>query len=245
MTHAEGHREDWQKLPWKPYQRDVFRLQRRLYQAVRQGDYKRTRSLQRLLLHSWSARYLAVRQVSQANRGKRTPGVDGMASLTPKQRMAYARRLRSLSHKTDPARRVYISKPNNPKERRPLGIPTMFRRALDALVKRALEPEWEAKFEPNSYGFRPGRSPQDAIEAIYNFIRLKPKFVLDTDIEKCFDKINQEALLQKLVAIQPITKLVRGWLKAGIVDDGKMIFPEAGTPQGGVITPPTMLQKKC
>jgi RNA-directed DNA polymerase len=237
MAHAEGHREDWKKLPWKKYQRNVFRLQKRIYQAVRQGDYKRARSLQRLLLHSWSARCLAVRQVSQDNRGKRTPGVDGVASLTQRQRIAYARRLRNLSHKADPVRRVYISKPNNPKERRPLGIPTMFQRALQALVKLALEPEWEALFEPNSYGFRPGRSPHDAIQAIFNFIRLKPKFVLDTDIEKCFDKINHEALLRKLVAIQPISKLVEGWLKAGIVDEGKMIFPKTGTPQGGVISP--------
>jgi len=245
MAHAHQRSEDWKKLPWKKFQRNVFRLQKRIYQAVRRGDFKRARSLQRLLLHSWSARCLAVRQVSQDNRGKRTPGVDGIASLTPKQRLAYARRLHSLSYKADPVRRVYILKPNNPKERRPLGIPTMFQRALQALVKLVLEPEWEAKFEPNSYGFRPGRSPHDAIGAIFNFIRLKPKYVLDTDIEKCFDKINHEALLRKLSAIQPITRLVQGWLKAGIVDDGNMIFPETGTPQGGVSTPPTMLQKEC
>ena len=118
----------------------------------------------------------------------------------------------------------------------------MFQRALQALVKLALEPAWEAKFEPNSYGFRPGRSPHDAIQAIFNFTRLKPKFVLDTDIEKCFDRIEHSALVEKLSAIQPITQLVQGWLKAGIVDAGKMLFPQAGTPQGGVITPPTMLQ---
>ena len=237
MAHAYWRSEDWKKLPWKKFQRNVFRLQKRIYQAVRRGDFKRARSLQRLLLHSWSARCLAVRQVSQDNRGKRTPGVDGVASLTPKQRLSYARRLHNLSHKADPVRRVYISKPNNPKERRPLGIPTMFQRALQALVKLVLEPEWEAKFEPNSYGFRPGRSPHDAIEAIFNFIRLKPKFVLDTDIEKCFDKIDHSALVEKLSAIQPIAKLVRGWLKAGIVDEGETIFPVAGTPQGGVISP--------
>jgi RNA-directed DNA polymerase len=109
-----------------------------------------------------------------------------VASLTPKQRLAYAQRLRNLSQKTDPVRRIYIPKPNSDEER-PLGIPTMFQRALQALVKLALEPEWEARFEPNSYGFRPGRSPHDAIEAIFNFIRLKPKYVLDADIEKCFD----------------------------------------------------------
>ena len=108
---------------------------------------------------------------------------------------------------------------------------------MQALVKLALEPEWEAKFEPNSYGFRPGRSAHDAIEAIFNAICLKPKYVLDADIEKCFDRISHEALLRKLNAMQPVTRLVRAWLKAGIVDGNEMIFPEAGTPQGGVISP--------
>jgi RNA-directed DNA polymerase len=110
-------------------------------------------------------------------------------------------------------------------------------RALQALVKLALEPEWEAQFEPNSYGFRLGRSAHDAIGAIYSFIRLKPKYVLDTDIEKCFDRISHEALLAKLNAIQPVSRLVRAWLKAGIMEKGRLLFPEAGTPQGGVISP--------
>jgi len=101
----------------------------------------------------------------------------------------------------------------------------------------ALEPEWEARFEPNSYGFRPGRCAQDAIEAIFKSIHLKPKYVLDADIERCFDKINREALLEKLAAIRPITQVVRAWLKAGILDKGEMLFPEAGTPQGGVVSP--------
>jgi RNA-directed DNA polymerase len=108
---------------------------------------------------------------------------------------------------------------------------------MQALVKLVLEPEWEARFEPNSYGFRPGRSAHDAIEAIFNFTSRKAKYVLDADIEKCFDRINHDALLDKLSAIQPVTRLVRAWLKAGIVDAGKLLFPEAGTPQGGVLSP--------
>jgi RNA-directed DNA polymerase len=227
--------EDWKSLPWKKIQRNVFRLQKRIYRARRRGDFKTVHNLQRLLLRSWSARCLAVRQVTQDNRGKRTAGVDGVASLTPPQRLAYVRRLRNLSQAADKVRRTWLPKPNG--EQRPLGIPTMFDRAKQALVKLALEPEWEAVFEPNSYGFRPGRSAHDAIEAIFNFIRLKPKFVLDADIEKCFDRIDHQALLEKLATIQPVAALIRGWLKAGVVDQGVIHYPQAGTPQGGVLSP--------
>ena len=227
--------EDWKSLPWKQFQRNVFRLQRRIYKASFRGDFKCVRNLQRLLLRSFSARCLAVRQVSQDNRGKRTPGVDGVARLSPAQRMNMVETLRNLRRKPAPIRRVYIPKPNG--EQRPLGIPTISDRALQALVKLALEPEWEAKFEPNSYGFRPGRSPHDAIESIYNFIRLKPKYVLDADIEKCFDRIDHEVLLAKLSTLPVINNLIRGWLKAGIFENGE-VFPSAsGTPQGGVISP--------
>lgn len=231
------HTEDWQTLPWKQFQRNVVHLQQRIYQAARCDDLKQVHNLQRQLLHSWSARCLAVRQVSQDNRGKRTPGVDGVASLTPEQRLALVRDLQNLSGWTaDPIRRVYIPKPGRT-EKRGLGIPTMRDRAMQALVKLALEPEWEARFEPNSYGFRPGRSTHDAIEAIFTCIHLKPKFVLDTDVEKCFDCINHHALLNKLNTIRPIERLVRQWLKAGIMDQGQLLFPEEGTPQGGVISP--------
>lgn len=237
MTDVEKHTEDWQTIPWKAFQRNVYRLQKRIYQAERRGDRKQVHNLQRMLMRSWSARCLAVRQVTQDNRGKRTAGVDGVAALPPKQRLEYALRLAKLPKRAAPVRRVYIPKPSNPDERRPLGIPTMYDRAAQALVKLALEPQWEACFEANSYGFRPGRGAHDAIEAIFKAIERKPKYVLDADIEKCFDRINHEQLLAKLHAIQPITCLVRAWLKAGIVDGDEMLFPEAGTPQGGVVSP--------
>jgi RNA-directed DNA polymerase len=215
----------------------VFRLQKRIYRAERAGDWRRVHKLQRLLLRSWSARCLAVRQVTQENQGKRTAGVDGVASLTPHQRLVLAHRLQNLAHwSVDPIRRVYIPKPGAT-EKRGLGIPTMRDRAMQALVKQALEPEWEAKFEPNVYGFRPGRCAQDAIGAIFNHICLKPKYVLDADIEKCFDRIGHTALLAKLRAPQPIQRVIHDWLKAGILEEGLMLFPEAGTPQGGIASP--------
>jgi RNA-directed DNA polymerase len=231
------HIEDWKTLAWKEIERNVFRLQQRIYRAERRGDYKQVHNLQRLLLRSWSARCLAVRRVSQDNRGKRTPGVDGVANLTPKQRMVLVEELRNLSNwQVDAIRRTHIEK-RGTAELRGLGIPTMSDRACQALAKLALEPEWEAKFEPNSYGFRPGRSAHDAIEAIFNHIRLKPKYVLDADIEKCFDNIAREPLEHKLNAIGPIARLVQDWLRTGILDGGKYLFPEAGVPQGGVISP--------
>ena len=236
MADVESRTEDWRTLPWKDIQRNVFRLQKRIYRAARQGDIKRVHNLQRLLLRSWSARCLAVRRVTQDNRGKRTPGVDGVASLTSRQRLQMARDLQDLSRPPSPIRRTHVEKPGKA-EKRPLGIPVMFDRAAQTLVRMALEPEWEARFEPNSYGFRPGRSAHDAIESIFNFIRLKPKYTLDADIRKCFDRISHQTLLDKLHTIQLIERLVRGWLKAGILDHGEYIFPEAGVPQGSPLSP--------
>src|SRR6266568_2951508 len=136
-----------------------------------------------------------------------------------------------------PVRRVWIPKPGKPNERRPLGIPVMMERSKQALVKLALEPAWEAVFEPHSYGFRPGRSCHDAIGAIFLAIKSKPKFVFDADIKGCFDNISHDTLVEKLHTFPQVTHLIKGWLKAGVMEELHFSPTESGTPQGGVISP--------
>ena len=215
-TEPEMATVEWKNIDWRKLERRVFKLQKRIYQASQRGDVHAVRRLQKTLMKSGSAKALAVRRVTQDNQGKKTAGVDGVKSLTPKQRLELVDQLR-INRKAKPVRRVWIDKPGKA-EKRPLGIPTMYDRATQALVKAALEPEWEAKFEPNSYGFRPGRSCHDAIAQIFNAIKYKPKYVLDADIAKCFDKINHEALLNKINTFPTMRRLIKSWLKAGVVD---------------------------
>lgn len=227
--------DGWNNLPWFTLEQDLFRLQKRIYRASQREDFVVLRRLQKLLLTSQAAKLIAVRRITQDNMGKKTAGVDGVKLIAPDQRLALADSLR-LDGEAAPVRRVYIPKPGTD-ELRALGIPTIHDRALQTLVKLALEPEWEARFEPNSYGFRPGRSCWDAIQAIYAMIRHKNKYVLDADIAKCFDRIDHEALLVKINTAPTIARQLRAWLKAGVLD-GETLFPsEQGTPQGGAISP--------
>src|ERR1051325_10119430 len=235
MSQAETLRYEWNTIPWPLVERKVFKLQRRIYQASQRGDVKLLHRLQRLLTNSTFAKLLATRRVTQDNSGKKTAGVDGVAALTPEQRLKLSVRL-NLNGKSLPVRRVWIPKPGKT-EKRPLGIPAMKDRAKQALVKLALEPQWEARFEPNSYGFRPGRSCHDAIEAIFQEIRYKAKYVLDADIAKCFDRISHQALLDKIDTSPLLRRTIKGWLKAGVMDGGQLFPTEAGTPQGGVLSP--------
>ena len=192
-------------------------------------------------MQSWSARCLAVRKVTQDNRGKKTAGVDGVKSLKPPDRRRLARQVR-LPQKARPTRRGWIPQPGT-QDQRGLGIPTLPERAAQALAKLALEPEWEARFEPNSYGFRPGRSCHDAISAMFDAIKSKPKYVLDADSAKCFDRINHDELRKSLQTFPTLRRAIRAWLRAGVMDGGTLFPTTEGTPQGGVSTPPTMLQK--
>ncbi len=145
---------EWKDIPWRKLERINFKLQKRIYRASNRGDVRTVHRLQKLLMRSWSAKCLAVRRISQDNQGKKTAGIDGVKSLTPRQRLELVEKLTRFS-RAQPTRRIWIPKPGTT-ERRPLGIPTLRDRAQQALVKLALEPEWEAKFEPNSFGFRPG-----------------------------------------------------------------------------------------
>ena len=235
MTTGNTPMDEWKTIPWKRVERNVFKLQKRIYRASLQNNRKKVHRLQRLLMKSQSGRLLAVRRVTQDNQGKKTAGIDGVKSLTPKQRLNLSKNLQ-VKGQASPVRRVEIPKPGST-EKRPLGIPTMRDRATQALVKQALEPEWEAKFEPNSYGFRPGRSCHDAITAIFNAISIQAKSCLDADIAKCFDRIAHEPLLDKMQTSPTLRRQIKAWLKSGVMDHGELFPTETGSPQGGCISP--------
>ncbi len=242
----------WRDVNWKSVNRAVFRLQKRIYKASQGGDIKTVRKLQKLLVKSKSAKLIAVRKVTQDNTDKNTPGIDGVAKIAPNQRLELVQNLK-FDGKAKPVRRIEIPKPGKkekadapsarfPRQRsahqeRPLGIPVMEDRAKQALAKLALEPEWEAKFEANSYGFRPGKSAKDAIAAIYSDINKMSYYVLDADIEKCFDQINHKRLLNKLNTYPGMRRQIKAWLKSGVIEQDVFYKTESGTPQGGVISP--------
>ncbi|MEM1393295.1 MAG: reverse transcriptase domain-containing protein [Cyanobacteria bacterium P01_H01_bin.150] len=227
--------EGWKTINWRKAEKYIFKLQKRIYAASRCGDVKRLRKLQKTLMRSWSNRILAVRRVTVENQGKKTAGVDGIKSLSPAARLKLAGRLK-LTGKSKPTRRIWIPKPGS-NEKRPLSIPTIESRALQAVVKAVLEPEWEALFEQGSYGFRPGRSCQDAIKHIKNCIQTKAKYVLDADVAKCFDCINHNELLRKVNTFPSLRRQIKAWLKSGVIDKGVFTATSSGAPQGGVLSP--------
>lgn len=226
---------EWGTLNWRKLERAVTKLQKRIYRASQRGDVKTVKKLQKTLIRSLSARCIAVRKVTQDRKGKNTAGVDKVKSLNPQQRLNLAKNLK-IDHRASALRRIWIPTPGRD-EKRPLGIPTIKDRAKQALAKMALEPEWEAKFEETSYGFRPGRSAHDAIEHIFISIGQSHKYVLDADIAKCFDQINHQELLRKISTFPTMRRQIKAWLKSGVMDGGELFPTNEGTSQGGVISP--------
>ncbi|WP_107668657.1 group II intron reverse transcriptase/maturase [Cyanothece sp. BG0011] len=228
--------QEWNTINWAKVQRKVFKLQKKIFQAVKSGNKVKAKKLQKLLLKSHYAKLLAVRKVTQDNQGRKTAGIDGVKALRPNQRVNLAYELNVKGYKAKALRRIWIPKPGRD-EKRPLGIPTIKDRAMQALVKSALEPYWEAQFEGTSYGFRPGRSAHDAIGRIYLAISKTARYLLDADISKCFDKINHDYLLSKVDCPTIMKHLIKRWLKCGAMDNGVFEETHSGTPQGGTISP--------
>ena len=228
---------DWNQIDWNRANRTVRNLRQRIFRATEQGDLKKVRSLQKLLLRSYSNALLSVRRVTQINAGKNTPGVDQLVVKTPRARGRLVDYLTAKPVcKSTPVRRVYIPKANG--KRRPLGIPTVIDRCLQAMVKNALEPFWEQKFEGSSYGFRPGRGCHDAIAKTYILAcpHKAKHWVMDADIQGAFDNIDHASLL-RTIGNFPARELLKQWLKAGVMEDGVFAPTESGTPQGGVVSP--------
>lgn len=233
----------WNELDWSKIRTIVRKIQHRIYDASRKGDCARVYRLQKFLIGFMPAKLMAVSIVTTLNKGRSTPGIDKQVVMDPKGKLKLAKSLK-LDGQAKPIRRVWIPKPGKA-EKRPLGIPTIEDRAKQALAKLALEPEWEAKFESNSYGFRPGRSAMDAMEAIFLNLRFnKPKWVYDADIRKCFDMIDHDSLLTKLETFPLMKRQIDAWLKAGVMEGfansakpDEILETSTGTPQGGIISP--------
>lgn len=224
---------EWHSIEWRSVNIRVRRLQVRIAKAVKERDWRNVRQLQRLLTRSTSAKALAIKRVTE-NRGHKTPGIDGVTWDTPSAKRLALNNLEPKGYKAKPLRRIHIPKSNGGK--RPLGIPTMRDRAMQALFLLALEPVSETTGDANSYGFRPHRSTQDAMMQCCNALARQhsPQWILEGDIKGCFDNISHEWLMKHVPVERPV---LNQWLKAGFVELRKLFPTSAGTPQGGIISP--------
>lgn len=226
----------WNSIDWSTQNKMVNHLRQRIYRASERSDLKRVRGLQKLMLKSTANKLTAIRRITQQNLGRNSPGVDNVIVRSHKARKTLYQALNTATPgKSFPVKRIYIPKK---KGARPLGLPTIFDRCMQAIVKNALEPYWEAQFEPTSYGFRPGRSAHDALARIFCIANSKNtrKWVLDADIRGAFDNIDHEFLLGKLKGFIGIS-WIKQWLRAGYVEHHRWYSTLTGTPQGGVISP--------
>jgi RNA-directed DNA polymerase len=233
---ASGLDVDWHGIDWAQCHRQVRRLQARIVKATREGRWGKVNALQWLLTHSFSGKALAVKRVTE-NQGKKTPGVDGETWSTPEAKSHALLSLKRRGYQPLPLRRVYIPKSNG--KMRPLGIPTMRDRAMQALHLMALEPVSETTADRNSYGFRPERSTADAREQCFAALSrpFSAQWILEGDITGCFDNISHEWMERH---ISTDGKTLQKWLKAGYAYERKLFATEAGTPQGGIISPTLM-----
>ena len=234
QIHASSHPKlNWISIKWKKVRKKVQELQMRIAKAVREGKLRLAKSLQWLLTHSFYGKLMAIRRVV-TNKGKSTPGVDGVVWNSPKKKMQAVNLLNRRGYRPYPLRRVYIKKKNG--KLRPLSIPTMRDRAMQALYALALVPAAETIGDPNSYGFRDGRCCADAIVQCYICLanRHSARWILEADIQACFDRIEHEWMLNNILIDK---KILRSWLNAGYIDKGKLYPTKAGTPQGAIISP--------
>jgi RNA-directed DNA polymerase len=223
----------WEQLDWSKCERQVKRLQARIVKATREGRWGKVKALQRLLTHSFAAKALAVKRVTE-NQGKKTPGVDRVLWRTPAAKLKAIKSLQRRGYRPLPLRRVYIPKANG--KQRPLGIPTMKDRAMQALHLQALAPVAETLADHNSYGFRPERSTADAIEQCFTALGKgkSPQWVFEGDIKGCYDHISHDWMLQH---IPTDVTVLQKWLSCGYVENRTLFPTEAGTPQGGIVSP--------